>query len=139
LVPQTRHQFPIPKDHAPTFITVTVGGKKVVSLAGEFNAGGEYELSDTCSNRKPTDRPTDALNAMKMKVIILLFSMCSYVKDTSTFSDTSHHMQADARSPRNKFHVPVECDHNARTGAHNLPSDTPGLPHIDGFITTGLH
>jgi len=55
--------------------------------------------------------------------------MCSYVKDTSTFSDTSHYMQADARSPRNKFHVPVECDHNARTGAHNLPSDTPGLPH----------
>jgi hypothetical protein len=56
------------------------------------------------------------------------------VKDTSTFSDTSHYMQADARSPRNKFHVPVECDHNARTGAHNLPSDTPGLPHINRWF-----
>jgi hypothetical protein len=32
LVSQTRHRFPIPKDHTPTFITVTVGGKTVVSL-----------------------------------------------------------------------------------------------------------
>ena len=77
---------------------------------------------------------------MKTNVNIFLIRMCSYLHDTSAFRDTSHCIQSDASSQRNKFQVPVQCNQTARTWAHNLfPSDIPGLLHINNGFNTSIH